>query len=292
MRFDLTDLRLFLGIVEHGSLTRGAEAMNLALASASERISGMEAILGTPLFERSRRGVKTTAAGDVLGRHARLILFQMEQMRGELRFYGSGLKGRIRVFCNTAAVAGFLPEALCRFLAAHPDLSIDLDERPSADIVLAVAEGQADLGIAADIADLTALQTRFLAEDRLVVVTATNHRIASAQSVDFADVVDEPFVGVADAALETHLEMRASRLGRKLNRRIRLPRVEDIGRMIEAGVGLAILSESSARLLRRPSLAILPLAEPWAHRRLYLCARDFRTLTPQAKLLAEHLTAP
>ncbi len=109
MRFDLTDMRLFLSVVECGSLTHGARAMHLALASVSERIAGMEAALGAPLLERSRRGVRPTAAGEALVRHARSILGQVEQMRGELRTYATGLKGRIRLLSNTAAMAAFLP---------------------------------------------------------------------------------------------------------------------------------------------------------------------------------------
>ena len=105
MRFDLTDLRLFLSVVENGSLTRGARAMHLALASASERIAGMEEALGAPLLERNRRGVLPTAAGEALVRHARSILEQVEQMRGELRTYATGLKGRIRLLSNSAALA-------------------------------------------------------------------------------------------------------------------------------------------------------------------------------------------
>ncbi|MFJ5383870.1 LysR family transcriptional regulator, partial [Cupriavidus sp. CER94] len=69
MRFDLTDLRLFLSVVECGSLTQGARSMHLALASVSERIAGMEATLGAPLLERNRRGVSPTAAGEALVRH-------------------------------------------------------------------------------------------------------------------------------------------------------------------------------------------------------------------------------
>jgi DNA-binding transcriptional LysR family regulator len=290
MRFDLTDLRLFLSVIEQGSLTRGAQAMNLALASASERISGMEAALGASLLERTRRGVRPTAAGDALIRHARLILFQVEQMRGELRSYGAGLKGRIRLLCNTAAMVASLPDQLCRFLAMHPDLSVDLEERPSVEIVLAIADGRADLGIAADIADLAALQTRLLAHDQLVVVASGKHRLAAEHSVAFSDVVSEPFVGVYDAALVTHLGERASRLGRQLNFRIQLRRVQDVGRLVEAGVGIAVLSESSVAELNRPGLVVVRLKEAWTNRRLYLCARDFSTLTPHASLLAQHLT--
>lgn len=288
MRFDLTDMRLFLSVVECGSLTQGARAMHLALASVSERIAGMEAALGAPLLERNRRGVRTTAAGEALVRHARAILGQVEQMRGELRTYATGLKGRIRLLSNTAANATFLPQQLCRFLAAHPDLSIDLDERPSVEIVQALADRRADLGVVADHTDMGTLQAHPVASDQLVVVAHRAHRLAGQAQAAFADVLGEPIVGMADTALETYLAERAARLGRQLDYRIRLRNTENVGMYVEAGVGVAILSDAVARTLRR-DLAILPLSEAWSTRRLYLCARDFATLPPHANLLAQQL---
>ena len=289
MRLDLTDLRLFMTIVERGSLTQGAQAMNLALASVSERISGMESTLGVQLLERTRRGVRTTAAGDALIRHARLILRQSEQMRGELRTYAKGIKGRIRLLSNTAALAVFLPMELRRFLVAYPDLSVDIDERTSTEIVLAIAEGRADLGIVADTADLSTLQTHVIAEDQLVVVAACTHRIGDQRSVAFSDIVGEAFVGLSDAALEIYLGEHASRLGRQMNYRVQLRSVENIGMLIEAGIGIAILSAASAAELQRPGLVILPLLEPWASRQLHLCVRDFTALTPHVDLFAQQL---
>ena len=292
MRFDLTDMRLFLTVVEQGSLTKGAESMNLALASVSERISGMEASLGAQLLERNRRGVTTTPAGDALVRHARLILDQVEQMRGELRSYGTGLKGRIRLLSNTAGLAAFLPPRLDRFLVAYPDLSIDLYERPSAEIARAILEGRADLGVVAYNAGLAALQTHLIAQDQLVVVVSETHRISDQESIAFADVVGEPFVGLADAALEAHLGERAARLGRQIYYRIQIRRIENIAMMIESGVGIAILPEASAKEMGRLGLAIVPLRDSWALRQLHLCARDFSALTPHASLLAKQLMEP
>jgi molybdate transport repressor ModE-like protein len=288
MRFDLTDMRLFLTVVECGSLTQGARAMHLALASVSERIAGMEAALGAPLLERNRRGVRATAAGEALVRHARSILGQVEQMRGELRNYATGLKGRVRLLSNTAAMAAFLPPQLCRFLAAHRDLSIDLEERTSADIVQALVDRRADLGVVADITDLGALQTHLIASDQLVVVASHSHRVARQSHVAFADILAEPIVGMADTALETHLAERASRLGRQLGYRIQLRNTEHVAMYVEAGIGISILSDALAKTIRR-DLAILPLSEAWASRRLYLCARDFSALTPHADLLAQQL---
>ena len=291
MRFDLIDLRLFLTVVECGSLTQGARGMHLSLASVSERIAGMESALGTPLLERDRRGVRVTAAGEALVRHARLILNQVEQMRGELRSYATGLKGRIGLLSNTAALATFLPPHLSRFMAAHPDLSIDLEERPSSAIVQALIEGRADLGIVADIADLTTLQTHQVAQDKLVVVANRSHRIGSRASVSFEEILDEPFVGLSDAALETHLAERAARLGRQIHYRIRMRSIENVAMLVEAGAGIAILSQAWTKAFRHPSLVILPLSESWATRRLHLCALSFNSLTPHAKLLAQQLTS-
>lgn len=288
MRFELTDMRVFLTVVERGSLTHGARAMHLALASVSERIAGMEALLGVPLLERNRRGVRATAAGEALIRHARSILEQVEQMRGELRTYATGLKGRVRLMSNTGAMAAFLPPQLCQFLAAHRDLAIDLEERPSADIVQALVSGRADLGIVADITDLGTLQAHLIASDQLVVVASHSHRIARHSNVAFGDILFEPIVGIADTALEMHLAERASRLGRQLDYRIQLRNIEHVAMHVEAGIGISILSDALAKTILR-DLAILPLSEAWASRRLYLCARNFSGLTPHAHLLAQQL---
>src|ERR1700684_1668645 len=80
MRFDLIDLRLFLHILETGSITHGAARANMSLPSASARLRGMEEALGVPLLERGRRGVESTATGDTLAHHARLVLGQVDRM--------------------------------------------------------------------------------------------------------------------------------------------------------------------------------------------------------------------
>jgi DNA-binding transcriptional LysR family regulator len=289
LHFDLTDMQVFLTVVEHGSLTKGAQALHLALASVSERISGMESMLGAALLERSARGVVPTAAGQTLVRNARLVLAQVEQLRGELRGYATGLKGRIKLLSNTGALVSFLPQQLRRFLIANPDLSIDLIERPSAEIVLSVAEGRADLGLVANVADFAALETHLVAQDRLVVVASRSHAIAGRSGVHFAEIVDEAFVGVSDAALDIYLSERASRLGCQLHYRIQLRSLDCIATFVDAGIGIAILPEASARALAPYDLAVLPLMEPWATRQLHLCARRFSSLTPHAGLLAQEL---
>src|SRR5262249_51534895 len=149
MRFDLTDLRLFCDVADAGSITAGAEKSALALAAASTRIRGMEEALGAPLLVRSRAGVAPAEAGRTLLTHARTILAETARMREDLSTYAGGMTGQVRLLANTNALTEFLPEALSSFLAAHPHISVDLEERLSDEIVGLVAEGAADVGIVA-----------------------------------------------------------------------------------------------------------------------------------------------
>jgi len=183
MRFDLTDLRLFLHVVEAGSITHGAERMHLAIAAASTRIRDMEATLGTPLLHRQRQGVQPTEAGRTLLHHARVLLQQAERMRGDLAEYADGLRGQVRLMSNTNALTEFLPEPLSAFLAAHPQVNIDLEERLSDEIVAAVADGTADIGIVAGTVEVAGLEVLPFRVDRFVLVVAPQHPLASVPSV-------------------------------------------------------------------------------------------------------------
>jgi DNA-binding transcriptional LysR family regulator len=291
MRFDLTDLRLFLRVVETGSITRGAERAHLALASASARIRGMEESLGVDLLARGRRGVRPTPAGEALVHHARLVLQQLERMNGELGEYARGLKGHVRVLANTAAMTEFLPEALATYLAGHPNIDIDLEERPSYEIVQAVGQGLADLGIVADGMDLGALETFPFRLDRLVLVVPRSHRLAKRRSLAFRDVLGHDFVGLgAGSALQDHIGQHAARAGRALKLRVRLSGFDGVCRMVEHGVGLGIVPERAVRRHRRTmAIASVRLTDPWTLRRLTICVRRFDALPVHAKRLVEHL---
>lgn len=291
MRFDLTDLRLFLHVAEAESITRGAERAGLALASASERIRGMELAGGVPLLERHARGVRPTPAGLAVIHHARLVLGQLEQMRGELSQYARGLRGHVRLLSITAAAAARLPDALSGFLAAHPTIDIDLEERTSREIVDALAGGLADIGIVADTTDLGALETLPLHLDRIVLVAPEGHALAQRSAVAFREVLDEPLVGLSHGrALQAHLATHAARAGRPFKLRVRLNGLDAVCRMVERGVGVAIVPEASARRAGETmAIRAIPIDEPWALRRLSLCARSFAALPSHAQQLVQHL---
>src|SRR5215472_15736674 len=100
MRFDLVDLQLFVAVAETRSITAGAARVYLALASASERVKGLEAALGVTLLKRGRRGVELTPAGESLLDHARIVLHNVESLRGDLAAFASGGRASVHLLAN------------------------------------------------------------------------------------------------------------------------------------------------------------------------------------------------
>ncbi len=291
MKFDLTDLRLFLAATETGSITSGARRAHLALASASARIRGVEASVGVALFVRQRRGVRLTAAGEAFIHHARMLMAQVDRMRAELAEHGRGVRGHVRILANTAALAEFLPKALSPFLAAHPGIDVDLEERQSYAIVREVAAGRAEIGIVADTADLGSLQHFAFATDRLVVVIPASHRLAKRRETTFSTLLGEPFVGLDEgSALQDHLAGHAAVLGGQLAYRARVRNFDAICRLVEGGIGIAIVSEVAARRCQTAmTIRIVRLRDDWALRRLRICVRDLAALAAPARQLVEAL---
>ncbi|RIY02036.1 LysR family transcriptional regulator [Aureimonas flava] len=289
MRFDLADLRLFLAVVDAGSITHGSRAANLSLAAASERLRDMEAAAGVPLLLRNRRGVVPTRAGDTLAHHARLVLRQVGAMQAELSDHAKGFRGSVRVLANSAAMAGWLPERLGPFLARHPGTDIDLAERPSPDIVKAVAGGRAEIGVVSDAADVSGVATLPFAIDRLALVVVRDHPLAGAKRVAFAQIAPEPMVGF-DGALQVQLRLEAESVGVRLRPRVFVRTFDGVARMVADGVGFGIMPEFAARRARRTMpLCCLRLTDPWATRRLLLCTRARTELEPLALSLLRHL---
>lgn len=291
MRFDLVDLRLFLHIADAHSITHGARRANLALASASGRIRGMEKMLGVALLIRDRHGVSLSPAGQCLLEHARLIVQQAERMRGDLACYARGLSGTVSLLSNTAAMSEHLPHALASFLADHPTLNVEVEERESADIAEAIASGAADVGIASEAAVSEALQTIPFKNDQLVVVMPRGDALSRSRRLRLIDIVEREFVALPrDSALQRHLAGQAARLGVIMKVRARVRDFDAISRMVETGVGIAIVPEASAKRSKRSMrIDTAKLQDPWANRRLAICVRDLHSLPAGARQLVDHL---
>lgn len=293
MRFDLIDLRLFLNVHEAGSITAGAAACHMTLASASERIRGMEQALGVPLLLRRRQGVDVTPAGRTLVRHARQVLQQMACLHDELGEFGAGLKTHIRLYCNTSALSEHVPGMLAGFLAEHPGVSVELEESSSDEIVDAIRNDMCDIGIVSDAADLEGLEGFVFRDDPLALVVAQGDALAGRKQIAFADVAGRAFVGLsADSALETLLARQARRLGKSLNYRVRLRSFESVCRMVGSGIGVAVVPRAVAqRCARSAKIRSLALTNAWASRQLRVCVRQLAALPGPARQMVQMLLA-
>jgi DNA-binding transcriptional LysR family regulator len=291
VHFDLTDMRLLVAIAEANSLTRGAERCHLSAAAVSVRIKNLEESIGARLLYRSSQGVTLTPPGQAFVHHARAVLGQIEHLRSDLQEYGEGVKGHLRVFASITAMAEFLPPVLSRYLAGHRDVSIDLRERPSGEIVRAVSEGQTDLGIVSGPVRTEGLEVLPYRTDRLVVVTPAAHALAGRGAVSFVDTLDHDHVGLQEGTgLYAFLTQKAMDVGRAFKLRIQAGSFEVCCRMIAADVGLGVMPESAAHRYRAQlPIQVLELTDEWSLRRLQLCARSFELLPGFARELIEML---
>jgi len=292
---DPGDLRLFVAVLECGTLTAGAERVNLSVPAASERLQRLEHVLQVRLFERAKSGVKPTEAGVALGSHARAVLQQLERLQAEMTPYARGMRGRVRLLCNTSALTEHLPEALGGFLSANPDIDVDLQEMWSHEILQAVHMGAADVGILADSVDTAGLQTWLFRDDRLVLISPlrgarSTARRASAR-ISFVDALDKPFVGLArDSALSRFLDDQALRVARNVHYRVRVKGFEAVRKLVASGVGVAIVPESATVLSAGESAyRVQHLTEGWATRRLMLCTKSDEGLPPFVRRLIDAL---
>ncbi len=289
--FDLPDIKLFVNIAEANSLTRGAERSHMSLPAASIRIKNLEEGLGVKLLYRTSQGVTLTPPGQAFMHHARLVLQQLTDLRGDLAEYVKGSRGHVRIFANTTAMAEFLPALLPKFLATHPDVNVDLKERLSHDIVRAVTEGKVDVGIVAGNVRTEGLEVLPFQEDRLVLVTPENHPLAARERIEFSEALAYDFVGMIEAgAIHSFLAQAANALHRQIKIRIQVGNFEAACRMIDANVGIGVVPYSAAsRHAKNMGIRMVEISDEWAVRKLQICIRSMQALPLFARELVDLL---
>jgi DNA-binding transcriptional LysR family regulator len=292
-RIDLTSLQLFVAVCELGSIGKAAEREFIAASAVSKRLSDLEATLDTTLLYRHTRGVDLTPAGESLLHHARSVLFSLEKMQSELSEYAAGVRGHVRVHASISAIVQFLPEDLGTFTRQHTEVKIDLEEHLSTEVVRAVQEGAADLGIC-NVADgIGDLQAKPYREDKLVLIVPSGHVLCSEKSLAFAQTLDFDHVGLhSNSSIYLAVRQAAALVGRTIKLRIHVTGLDAMCRMIHNGLGVGVMPERAFELMHGVGeLAAIPLQDDWARRKIQMVARDFSTLPLTARSLVEHLSA-
>jgi DNA-binding transcriptional LysR family regulator len=293
MRFDLLSLKLFVAVCEHRNISRAAEAENIAASALSKRISHLEEMLKTPLFVRSNKGLELTAAAHPLLHHARVVLRDLMQMESELLDHAEGLRGQIRLHASLSTIVQYLANDIRDFLAIHPALRIDLQEGLSPEVVRAVAENAADIGVFGGNAQLPGLRVLPYHSDKLVVIMPPDHTLSKATKLKFSEVAEYDLVGPQRGSYLNSLVVRAGAdLDHPLRLRIRVNGFEPVCSMVEARLGIALVPEHhAARYVNSGPLIAVPLDEDWAVRHWKICVRDSDSLPAPVQLLVKHLGA-
>lgn len=292
-RIDFVSLSLFALVARTGSISKAATLAHLAVGAASKRISDLEVGMGTSLLERHSRGVTLTVAGQALYRHAQRILADIDLLAAELSDFTSGIVGVVRLWANTSAVTQFLPQQLATFTQTNPGIRIELEEKNSSDIVLAVLDGRADLGIFADRTPTLGLQCLDYREDHLGLVVPKHHPLSHRKELHLAEALDYDFVSLSEGtSLAERLQTETEAMGRRLKLRIRVRSFDAMCQMVAAGMGVAVLPLQAVReLVRSMKLRQITLKDDWAQRSLLLGLRDINAVPRHVRTLIEHLRA-
>ena len=291
-RFDLVTLRLFVAAVHQGSLTAGASQLGLSLAAASKRVAELEHHVGTPLLERSKRGVLPTLAGQTLLPHALEMVARLAQLALAMGDVRGGTAGQLRLWANTSAFGGFLPELLAAFASAYPRVVLDLEDAISEDAVRGVVRGAAELAVIGENTPTEGLHTEVCHVDELVLLLPPCHPLAPTTrrgAVELADLLAYDLVAFSrPTSLTRQLAAAAEALQRPLRIRAQVRSFDAMGRMVAAGLGLAVLPRMGALPYARAlGLVIAPLRGLRTERCLLWAMRDRARLSEPARALIE-----
>ncbi|WP_295855478.1 LysR family transcriptional regulator [uncultured Xylophilus sp.] len=292
MRLDPVSLRLFVAVMEEGTIAAAAQREHIATAAVSRRISELEGQLAARLFARSNKGTEPTAAAYALLGLARGVLNGLDDIAAQMQGYADGVRGQVRVAANISAITQFLPAELRGFMDRYPQVQVHLQERISSAVVREVAENTADVGIL-NAGHYGEPRVAFwpYRQDELVLIVPRGHALARRRRVALREALPYDFVGMhPGSAINQRITQAAAENGLALRIRMQVTGYDALCLMVANGLGFGVLPRGSAALyLRALPLAALALDDPWARRELVLCVRSGGDLPPATRLLVEHL---
>lgn len=290
MKLDPVSLRLFVSVVEEGTIAAAAKREHIAAAAVSKRLSELEELLDSRLLTRTNKGITPTDAGLSLLFMARSALNNLNEIVVQMRDYSHGRRGSVHVLANISAITQFMPGLIKSFMTLYPLIHVSLEEQQSLAITNAVAENRADIGIFTRLPHGADIEVFPFRSDRLVLLVPHEHPLAGRDSVDLNDTLDYEYVALRSG---THLNFQlikaANDLGRSLKIRMEVASYDALCLMVQAGVGIGIMPEGSAAIYQLNGASIVRLNEPWASRELSVCVRSRAGLSTAAQLFLAHV---
>lgn len=289
----LRQLEYFVAVAERLSFRKAAEACFVSQPSLSAQIAQLEALLGVQLFERDRRGVRVTAAGDALVAGARETLESCDRFRQLAQSLGAPLTGPLRLGVIPTVGPYLLPKVLPAIAAAYPELKIFLREDMTARLLEQLADGRLDLLLLAIDVELGAVTTQPLFSDPFVLAVPDGHELAGKDEASLTDLerrdillldeghcLREQTLALCDSAGAEELGgFRASSLG-------------TITQMVASGLGITLLPELAVEreAAAVPGLHVVPFGADGPSRAVGLAWRSSSPRAEEYRALGEALT--
>jgi DNA-binding transcriptional LysR family regulator len=275
---NLNHLAVFHAVAEAGSMTRGAERLDISQPAASKQVQELECVLGLPLFDRIGRRVHLTQAGETLADYARRLFalaHEAEQVMADVRAVG---RGRLAIGASTTIGTYLLPGVLAEFWRRHPGIELLVEVGNTEQVHRRLAGRELDVGLTEGFVEEEGLDAEIFHRDELVVIAAPGHRLAGQPRVPLSAVREEPFILREPGSGTRAVEERAlARLQVPVRVAMALGSTEAIKRVVAAGVGLAVVSRLAVGVeCAAGTLAVLAVAGLRLDRPLHLVRRQGR----------------
>lgn len=284
---NLNHLRVFRSVSETNSITEAARQLHISQPAASKQLAELESHLGVTLLERRPRGVRLTAAGEVLSRHARRLFQEEEAAEAALEALLGLELGHLSLAASTTIGSYIVPAVFGELHAAHPNVKLQLEIGNAARVEELVLGGQLDLGLSEGTPVAESLHVEVFTHDRMILIAAPDHSLAIQaqrgplearvlESVPF--IVRERGSGtreVVEGALERH--------GLSVAPVMSLGSTEAIKNAVARGLGVALVSSLTIELeLSSGRLLALDLADLSIRRALHLLTLEGKPPSPAA----------
>ena len=289
---ELRHLRYFVAVAEELHFSRAAERLHISPPSLTQQIQNLEQELGARLFVRTKRDVKLTDAGARFLEEARVTLRQAERAELVARRAGRGEMGRVEIGFNlSAACSGLLTTAVSSYRQTHPLVELSMRRVVTARQLEQLTEGRLDIGFLRPPTRYpTGISAVVIARQSVVVALPNDHKLVAADAIAPAALAEETFIArTIEAAIGPYWDMDAlSQQGRFVPRiGERAPDVFTIVTMVAAGLGIAIVPQSTA-CIQIPGVTYRPLTRQASRDELAAAfRRDERT--PAVKAFIQHL---
>ncbi|MDG4719240.1 MULTISPECIES: LysR family transcriptional regulator [Thalassospira] len=193
---NMRHMRSFVAVADHGSFTAAAAVLGVTPPSLTTTIRQFEDVTGAALFDRTTRQVTLTDTGERFLPVAKRLIGDFEEALGDLDALSKGIGGKITIAAAPSVLTRILPAVISRFVVDHPDARLRLDEMNAGEVHAAVAANEADFGIAGEWEALPDIAFRPLFSDRFGVLCRADHAFACQSFVTWAELSDQPFVGL------------------------------------------------------------------------------------------------